>query len=41
MLLKELSIERSELKEENEITTEPLNEYIKKVQNFYNVNVEK
>ena len=41
MLLKELSIERSELKEENEITTEPLSEYIKKVQGFYNANIEK
>jgi len=40
-LLKELSIERSELKEENEITTEPLSEYIKKVQGFYNANIEK
>ena len=41
MLLKELSIERSKLKEQNDITTEPLSEYIKKIQDFYNRDVEK
>jgi len=38
ILLKELSIEKSELKEQ---PNGPLNEFIKKVKDIYNTNVEK